>query len=62
LLGLGVDELSMSPTLLPAVKFLVRAMKLEDARKLTEQALKMGSPKEIYALFDNFCRERVKTV
>jgi phosphotransferase system enzyme I (PtsI) len=62
LLGLGVDELSMSPSLLPAVKFLIRAMKLEDARKLTEQALKMDSPKEIYALFDNFCRERVKTV
>lgn len=59
LLGLGVDELSMSPTLLPAVKFLVRAMKLEDARKLTEQALKMSSPKDIYALFDSFCRERV---
>jgi phosphotransferase system enzyme I (PtsI) len=60
LLGLGIDELSMSPALLPAVKFLVRAMKLEDARKLAEQALTMGSPKEIYALADNFCRERVK--
>lgn len=62
LLGLGVDELSMSASLLPAVKFLVRAMKLEDARKLTEQAMKLDSPKEIYALFDNFCRERVKMV
>lgn len=60
LLGLGVDELSMAPPLLPAVKFLVRAMKMEEARKLAEQALKMGSPKEIYALFDNFCRDRVK--
>jgi len=62
LLGLGIDELSMSPALLPAVKFLVRAMKIEDARKLAEQALKMGSPKEIYALADNFCRDRVKVV
>jgi phosphotransferase system enzyme I (PtsI) len=52
----------MSPALLPAVKFLVRAMKMEDARKLAEQALRMGSPKEIYALADNFCRERVKIV
>jgi phosphotransferase system enzyme I (PtsI) len=62
LLGLGVDELSMSPALLPAVKFLVRAMKLEEAQKLAVQALAMDSPKEIYALFDNFCRERVKVV
>jgi len=59
LLGLGVDELSMSPTLLPAVKFLVRAMKIEDARKLAKKALELESPKEIYALFDEFCRERV---
>ncbi len=62
LLGLGVDELSMSPALLPAVKFLVRAMKMEDARALAVQALEIESPKEIYALFDNFCRERVKMV
>jgi phosphotransferase system enzyme I (PtsI) len=60
LLGLGVDELSMTPPLLPAVKFLVRAMKLAEAKKLADQALGMRSPKEIYSLFDNFCRDRVK--
>lgn len=62
LLGLGVDELSMAPPLLPAVKFLVRAMRMDEARKLADQALGMNSPKDIYALFDNFCRERVKMV
>lgn len=60
LLGLGVDELSMTPPLLPAVKYLVRAMKLSDARKLTEHAMGLDTPKEIYALFDAFYRERVK--
>ena len=39
LLGLGVDELSMTPPLLPAVKYLVRKMKLRDAKKLAEKAL-----------------------
>src|SRR5258708_2928720 len=29
LLGLGVDELSMTPTLLPSVKFIIRAMKID---------------------------------
>jgi len=60
LLGLGVDELSMSPTLLPAVKYLVRAMKLSDAKALVEEALTLEDPKKIYAKFDAFYRARVK--
>ncbi len=60
LLGLGVDELSMSSTLLPAVKYLVRAMKLSDAKALVEEALAMEDPKEIHAKFDKFYRTRVK--
>jgi phosphoenolpyruvate-protein phosphotransferase len=60
LLGLGVDELSMSPPLLPAVKYLVRAMTMADAKALAEQALASRSPKEIYAMADAFCRQRVQ--
>jgi phosphotransferase system enzyme I (PtsI) len=60
LLGLGVDELSMSSTLLPAVKYLVRAMKLSDAKALVEEALAMDDPKKIHAKFDEFYRARVK--
>ncbi len=60
LIGLGVDELSMTPPLIPAVKYLVRAMKLADAKKLAKEALEMTSPKEIYALCETFYRERVK--
>jgi phosphotransferase system enzyme I (PtsI) len=60
LLGLGVDELSMSPTLLPAVKYLVRAMKLSDAKALVAEALALDDPKKIYAKFDEFYRARVK--
>jgi phosphotransferase system enzyme I (PtsI) len=60
LLGLGVDELSMSSTLLPAVKYLVRAMKLSDAKQLIEEALTMDDPKEIYAKFNEFYCARVK--
>src|SRR5580692_1006501 len=60
LLGLGVDELSMSSTLLPAVKYLVRAMKLSDAKALVEEVLAMDDPKKIHAKFDEFYRARVK--
>jgi phosphoenolpyruvate-protein phosphotransferase (PTS system enzyme I) len=60
LLGLGIDALSMSPAWLPSVKYLIRAMKMSDARALAEEALRMGSPKEIYAKCDAFYRARVK--
>jgi phosphotransferase system enzyme I (PtsI) len=61
LLGLGVDSLSMSPALIPAVKFLVRAMKMSDARELAREALGMASAKEIYAMCNQFQRSRVQT-
>jgi phosphotransferase system enzyme I (PtsI) len=60
LLGLGVDELSMTPTLLPSVKFVVRAMKMSDARALAAEALKQTDPKKTFALAEAFYNERVK--
>ena len=60
LLGLGVDELSMTPPLIPAVKYLIRSMKLSDAQKLVADALKLSTAKEILALCEEFSRMRVK--
>lgn len=59
LLGLGVDSLSMSPTWIPSVKYIVRAMTMADARALAAEALSIASPKEIYAKCDTFYRSRV---
>jgi phosphoenolpyruvate-protein phosphotransferase (PTS system enzyme I) len=59
LLGLGVDELSMTPPLVPSVRFVVRAMKMSDAVDLAQKALQMTSPKEILALCEEFYRARV---
>lgn len=60
LLGLGVDSLSMTPPLLPAVKFLIRNMTMADAKALAAEALTLGSPKEIYAKCEAFYRARMK--
>ena len=60
LLGLGIDSLSMSPAWLPSVKYLIREMTMADARKLADEALAMGSAKEIYAKCDAFYRARVR--
>ena len=47
LIGLGVDELSAAPSLLAQLKFLVRRLKLTEARALAEFALGCDSPTEI---------------
>lgn len=60
LLGLGVDELSMTPTLVPSVRYLVRAMKMSDARALAAEALKQTDARKTFALVEAFYNERVK--
>ena len=47
LLGLGVDELSASPPLVPPIKFVIRRMKIEEARALADFALECESSSEI---------------
>ena len=47
LLGLGVDELSAAPPLVPTIKFLIRRLKLSDAKELAEFALNCESASEI---------------
>jgi phosphotransferase system enzyme I (PtsI) len=47
LLGLGVDELSASPSAVPAVKFLLRRLKMADARALAADALASDCPADI---------------
>ncbi|HUL51006.1 MAG TPA: putative PEP-binding protein, partial [Candidatus Nitrosotalea sp.] len=49
LLGLGVNELSAAPAVIPQIKFLIRRLKLSDAQQLAEFALKCESPSEILA-------------
>ena len=47
LLGLGVDELSVASSLVPSIKFLIRRLKLAEARELAEHALKSESSGQI---------------
>jgi phosphotransferase system enzyme I (PtsI) len=47
LLGLGVDELSVAPPNVPQVKYLIRRLKMSEARELSEFALNCESGAEI---------------
>ncbi|MBI5773434.1 MAG: phosphoenolpyruvate--protein phosphotransferase [Verrucomicrobia bacterium] len=48
LLGLGVDELSATPSLVPQVKYLLRALNMAEARELAASALNCDSATEIF--------------
>jgi phosphotransferase system enzyme I (PtsI) len=48
LIGLGVDELSTAPSVVPQVKYIVRRLKMSEAQALAEFALQCESPSEIY--------------
>lgn len=60
LLGLGATSLSMAPPLIPTVKYLVRNMKMADARKFAKEMLELRDAKAIQARCDEFYRERTK--
>lgn len=49
LIGLGVTELSVVPSLVPRVKMLIRSIEMAKARELAEFALNCYSPGEILA-------------
>jgi phosphotransferase system enzyme I (PtsI) len=48
LIGLGADELSAAPSVVPQVKYIIRRIKLSETRALAEFALQCESPSEIY--------------
>jgi phosphotransferase system enzyme I (PtsI) len=57
LLGLGVDELSATPPLVAPVKFLIRRLKMNEARALAEFALNCESSAEILARAQSLARD-----
>src|SRR3989440_1177383 len=58
LLGLGVDELSVSPTLVPRVKSALRSLALNECRQLVQKAMQLETPAEILQLCSQLARER----
>ncbi|HWX19766.1 MAG TPA: phosphoenolpyruvate--protein phosphotransferase [Candidatus Binatia bacterium] len=57
LLGLGVDELSAAPPLVPPMKFIVRRLKLAEARELADFALECESAPEILGRCQELARQ-----
>jgi phosphotransferase system enzyme I (PtsI) len=47
LLGMGLDELSVSPAIVPEIKMIIRSIRLEDAQEMKRQAFLLSTPWEI---------------
>jgi len=47
LLGIGLDEFSMSPGLIPAAKSVIRKLSIEECKPVAEQTLKLASAEEV---------------
>ena len=54
LIGLGVDTLSASPVYLPAIKRVVRAMKLTEGRRLAKMALTSDNAADLGNMLDRW--------
>ncbi|MEG3752973.1 phosphoenolpyruvate-protein phosphotransferase PtsI [Psychromonas arctica] len=54
LLGMGLDEFSMSAISIPTVKKVIRSTSFEDAKALADKALSMATAAEIEALVNDF--------
>jgi len=50
LLGLGLDEFSVSPIVVPEIKRIIRSVKYAEAKKIAEKALNLSTGKEVGAL------------
>jgi phosphoenolpyruvate-protein phosphotransferase (PTS system enzyme I) len=59
LLGMGISDLSMKPSAIPAVKHLLRSLTLAEARQMAREALALSSAREIEDMLQRGIGERV---
>jgi phosphocarrier protein FPr/phosphocarrier protein len=62
LIGLGVRELSVVPTLVPQLKSLIRTLTVDACRALAERALAMDTAEAVRALANEFCVSETRMV
>jgi phosphoenolpyruvate-protein kinase (PTS system EI component) len=60
LVGLGVRELSVVPTLIPQIKGIVRALHVDACRRLAQHALEQHTAEQVRAIASEFARSQAK--
>ena len=59
LMGLGLDELSVNPSILPEIKKIIRSVKHKDARKVAEKMLTLSTEDEIKEFLASLVRNKI---
>lgn len=62
LLGLGLDEFSVVPHVLPEIKKIIRSVKYRDAKKIAKQVLEMQTEDEIKKHLSSLMKEKLPDV
>ncbi|MFA5356466.1 MAG: phosphoenolpyruvate--protein phosphotransferase [Candidatus Omnitrophota bacterium] len=58
LLGLGLDEFSIPPFVIPEVKYIIRSIRISDAQAIAKEVLKLSTGKEV----EEFSRAKLKEI
>jgi len=58
LVGMGIDEISVSPAVLPRIKNVTRSLSYDEARKLVEEIMRYTSPHEI----ESRAKQRIREI
>ena len=61
LLGLGIDEMSMSVSSIPIVKKIIRNVSFEEAKNVVSRIMDIGSGTEITKYLEKWYNERFGT-
>jgi phosphotransferase system enzyme I (PtsI) len=62
LVGLGLDELSMGPSVLPEIKKIVRSVRYREARRVAEKALAMPTAEDVRRHLVAVMREKLPDI
>jgi len=58
LLGLGLDEFSMPPQVIPELKYIIRSVRMKDAQEIAKTALSLSTGKEV----EEFTQARLREI
>jgi phosphotransferase system enzyme I (PtsI) len=60
LIGLGLEEMSISPVSIPQVKHVIRSIRFSDAERIAKQAMKFATAKEILEYVTLECKRVIR--
>ncbi|MEO8665142.1 MAG: putative PEP-binding protein, partial [Ignavibacteria bacterium] len=59
LIGLGIDELSVVPSMFPEIKQIIRKVNYKDAKKFCEEILTLGTEEKIRSKIEKYYKEKI---